>query len=441
MKSTVSGRLSGYFDQLNLSKLAEYSKPMAWALRFLRMVFYIFDEFVKDNCLQTAASLAYTTLLSLVPLSAISLAILSRFKFSQATIENLLMQHLLPTASLQGVIMENIQKFANNTAALSIFGTLFLVITSVALLNTVEGSFNAIWRVTERRNLLSKFTAFWSVITFSPILLAASIVLTSRFYEVRLVGTLLKHGFVRSAIHYILPFMLIFVIVVLAYRVLPNTKVKAFPAVMGAIITTVLFSLARWWFGIYLTQYAHFDKIYGILGTLPAFLLWIYISWVVALFGSEVAYTFQYHRLNPEEKRVSPGDPSYNPYYGVRVVLALGHHFHEGKGPLSIAELADDLGITYELLDEILFKLRKSSIVANIDESREKFLPARDPDQVTLKEIVEAMQGENLVIASLPQDHPKEVIGDMFESARGAVDDVLGRITIKDVSKRLGRSE
>ena len=106
------GRLSSYFGELSPIKLAEYSKPIAWILRCFRMVYYIFDEFVKDNCLQSAASLSFTTLLSLVPLAAISLAILSRFKFSQESIQNLLMQYLLPTASFQQVIIENIQKFA-----------------------------------------------------------------------------------------------------------------------------------------------------------------------------------------------------------------------------------------------------------------------------------------------------------------------------------------
>lgn len=437
-------RLSSYFGELSPIKLAEYSKPIAWILRCFRMVYYIFDEFVKDNCLQTAASLSYTTLLSLVPLAAISLAILSGFKFSQETVQNLLIQYLLPTASFQEVIMENIQKFARNTAALSIIGGLFLAITAVALLNTVEGSFNSIWRVTERRNLLSKFTAFWSIITFSPVLMGASIVLSSKlsskFYHGGLVGNLLKHELISSAIHYILPFLLIFIIVFIAYRVLPNTKVKASPAIIGAIMATALFSYARWGFGIYVTQYAHFNKIYGILGTLPAFLIWIYISWVIVLFGAEVTFTFQYHRLGPEEKRVSPGDPIYNPYYGVRAVLALRDHFHGGKGPLSTVELANSLNITYELMDEILLNLRKGNIAASVDEAREKFLPGRDLDQVTLKEIVEAMQGENLVTASLPKDHQKEVIENIFEKAREATGEVLGHTTIKDISTR-ARSE
>ncbi len=415
----MAGRLSGYFGELSFVKLAGYSRPKAWGLRLLRIVFYIFDEFVKDNCLQTAASLAYTTLLSLVPLVAISLAILSRFKFSQDTIQDFLMENLLPETSFQTVIMENIQKFASQTAALSILGGLFLAITCVALLNTVEGSFNAIWRVTEKRSLLSKFTAFWSVITFSPILLGAAFVLTGRFYKAGVVGDLLRHRLIGSTIHFMVPFFLIFVIVFLAYRVLPYTKVRAVPAVIGAIVATALFSFARWGFGIYVTKYAHFDKIYGILGTLPVFLIWIYISWVIVLVRTEVAYTFQYHALDPQEKRLSAGDPTYNPYYGVRVVLALTQHFHKGKGPISAVELANSLDVTYELLDEILFHLRKSGIVASIDEAREKYLPARDTDPVTLKEIVEAMQGEHLVTASLPEDREKGVIGDVFERARG----------------------
>ena len=434
------GRISSYFGELSSTKLAEYSRPIAWILRGLRIVFYIFDEFVKDNCLQTAASLSFTTLLSLVPLAAISLAILSRFRLSQETVQNLLMQYLLPTASFQQVIIENIQKFARNTAALSILGGLFLAITAVALLNTVEGSFNSIWRVTEKRNLLSKFTAFWSIITFSPILLGASIVLTGRFYRVGLVGSLLKHEFIRSAINYILPLLLILVIIFLAYRVLPNTKVKASPAIIGAIVATALFSYARWWFGIYVIKYANFNQIYGILGTLPAFLMWIYISWVIVLFGAEVTFTFQYHRLDPEEKRASPGDPLYNPYYGVRAVLALRDHFHESRGPLSAFELANSLNITYELMDEILSNLKKNNIVAGVDEAREHFLPARDLDQVTLKEIVETMQGENLVTASLPEDHQKEVIEKIFEKAREATGEVLGHTTIRDISTRV-RSE
>jgi membrane protein len=437
----VAGSLSGYLADLSFAKLAGYSRPIAWGLRFLRIVFYIFDEFAKDRCLQAAASLAYTTLLSLVPLVAISLAVLSRFKFSQETIQNFLMEHFLPEASFQTVVMENIQKFASQTAALSIIGGLFLAVTAVALLNTVEGSFNAIWRVTDKRSLLSKFTAFWSIITFSPILLGASLVLTSRFYTVRYVGELLRQELIQSAIHFILPVFLIFIIIFLAYRVLPHTKVKASPALIGAIIATALFSYARWVFGIYVSEYAHFDKIYGILGTLPAFLIWVYISWVIVLFGAEVAYTVQYHRLDVEEKRRALADTLYNPYYGVRVVLALSHHFHEGKGPLSKVELGDALEVTYELLDEILFKLKERNIVASVDDARERFLPAKNPDMITVKAVVDAMQGEQLVAPSWPEDRQKDVIEDVFESAKGASDDILGRITIKEVSDRLGHTK
>jgi membrane protein len=437
-RPAVLARIARFFGELSLVKLAEYSRPIAWALRCLRILFYIFDEFLRDNCLQRAASLAYTTLLSLVPLMAISLAVLSRFTFSQETVHDFLMEHLLPTASFQQVIMENIQKFARNTAALSIFGGLFLAVTAVALLNTVEGSFNAIWRVTERRNFLSRFTAFWSIITFSPVLLGASMVLTSRFYRVGVVGTLLRHEFIRSTIHYVLPFFFVFLLIFLAYRLLPHTKVRVWPALMGALIATFLFSYARWGFGVYVGKYANFEKIYGILGTLPAFLIWIYVSWVIVLFGAEVTYTFQYHRLRPEDDTLPPDDPMYNPYYGIRVALALSDAFHEGRGPVFAVDLAKSLNVRYELVRSILSRFRDVNIAASVDEAGEKFLAARDPGQVRVKEVVEALQQGNLMTPPLAVDVERNVIEDVFEKARGAMDDVLGRITVKEVWERTG---
>jgi DNA-binding IscR family transcriptional regulator len=92
-------------------------------------------------------------------------------------------------------------------------------------------------------------------------------------------------------------------------------------------------------------------------------------------------------------------------------------------------------------MDEILLSLTEGNIAASVDEAREKFLPGRDLDQVTLKEIVEVMQGENLVTASLPKDHQKEVIGDIFKKAREATGEVLGHTTIKDISTRLSSED
>ena len=112
-----------------------------------------------------------------------------------------------------------------------------------------------------------------------------------------------------------------------------------------------------------------------------------------------------------------------------------------GTKEISAVELANGLDVTYESVDEILSGLRRSNIVATVDEGRDRFLPVRDPERVTLKEIVEAMEGEHLVTASWPQDRQKEVIEEIFESARGALGEVLGHITIKDVSERLGAKD
>jgi len=143
-------------------------KGIRRCLKYFNIPRYIVRECVKDNCPRVAAALTYITILSLVPLVAISLSVLSRFKTSQEVFLRFVFQNLIPTPSLQEVIVLNIKKFAQQTTALSIIGGLFFIITSVSLLNTIEGTFNQIWGVSARRSLINRFTSFWSVSDSKP---------------------------------------------------------------------------------------------------------------------------------------------------------------------------------------------------------------------------------------------------------------------------------
>ncbi len=178
--------------------LSGRSRPVFWSVETFRLFYHLFEEFVRDRCLQTAASLALTTLLALVPILAVSLSIVSRVRFSQESFQHFLFEHLFPSISAQTMIMETIQKLSQNLATFSVLGLLFLTIISVSLLNTVEGAFNAIWRVSESRSLLSKFSSFWSVITVSPILVASSIFLSGKFGETTIGGILLRYPYFQA---------------------------------------------------------------------------------------------------------------------------------------------------------------------------------------------------------------------------------------------------
>ncbi len=398
--------------------------------RSFTIVLDIFREFIKDNCPQVAAALTFTTLLALVPLVAISLSVLSRFKASQEAFLNFAFQYLIPTPALQEVILTNIQTFSQQTTTLSIIGGLFLIFTSVSLLNTIEGTFNHIWGVTERRRFMSKLTAFWSVITLSPILIAVALIYSLELATTSLVGSILEMTVVKGFLNYFLPFFLTFLAIFIIYRVLPHTRVKVIPAIIGSVVATFLFQVARWGFEVYVTSYARFDKIYGMLGTLPMFFIWVYLCWVVILFGAEVTYTVQNIRLRLREAEFTEGE--FSGYHGLRVVMVIGHNFLRGDGPTSLDALAEHLRIPYGYLGMVIGRLMEQGIVHSVDEGEVLYLPARSLDRITAQEVVDAVHGNPFHFPPAPsRGHDEKVIKHFFQEAQKGVKGVLKGITIE----------
>ncbi|MBW2039395.1 MAG: YihY family inner membrane protein [Deltaproteobacteria bacterium] len=400
------------------------------SFRSLAILIYAVREFIKDNCPRVAAALTYITLLSFVPVVAISLSMLSRFKTSQEAFLGFIFQYLIPTPSLQETIITNIKTFAQQTTTLSIFGGLFLIITAVSLLYTIEGTFNQVWGVTVRRPFVSKFTAFWSVITLSPILIAVALLLSLKLSKAPLVGSILKIAVIKGSIHYFLPFFLTFLAIFIIYRILPYTRVKVRPAIIGSLIATFLFQVARWGFEVYITEFAHFDKIYGMLGVLPMFFIWIYICWLVILLGGEVTYSVQNIRLETKSEKFT--EDNYDAYHALRVMMAIGRSFLKGDGATSLDALAERLGIPYSLLVGILNRLREKGVVRSVDEGKVVYLPARSLDRITIQEVVEGVQGDPFRFPPPPyRGQDEKAIHRFFQEAQKGVQDILKGITIE----------
>ncbi len=421
------------FQQIRVLDLSNRSRPVLWLARTFRLFYYLFEELVRDRCLQTAASLAFTTLLALVPILAISLSIVSRVKFSQESFQGFLFEHLFPSISAQTIIMETIQKLSQNLATFSVLGLLFLAVISVSLLNTIEGTFNAIWRVTEKRPVLSKFSSFWSVITFSPILVASSIFLSGKFGETALGGGLLRYPYFQVLAKYGLPNAMIFAALFFMYFMLPYTRVRVLPAAVGSAAATVLFQLARKGFEFYIVKFATFDQLYGILGAVPVFLLWIYLSWVVVLFGAEVVYTLQYYRTSTSEKPKASDAGMYDAYYALRVVMAAGERFLQGAEPISVTVMSEELGVSVETLENLLIKLRGAKILAPIDETQQVYVPMRDLGGVTPAEVIESLGVEPLGVPPLLEDIESHRIRDLFTRAREAGNQALISTSVRDL--------
>ena len=264
--------------------------------RFLR---YVASRFVEDDCTRTAAALSYTTLLSLVPLLAVVFSILAFFPLFAVLIDDIqsyIFSNFVPASSEQ--LQLHFQQFVETAASSGGVGLLFLMLTSLMLMNSINVALNDIWQVQPKRNLFSALLIYGVVLLLASILVAASILLTSYVVSLPLIagGGEAVTG-IKNMLLVMAPIAVTVVALLLFYVVVPNCKVSWRAGFIAAVTAALLFELANKGFAWYVLAFPTYTVIYGALAVIPVFLVWIYVSWLVLLLGAEIARcltTFEY---------------------------------------------------------------------------------------------------------------------------------------------------
>ena len=252
----------------------------AWWMQYL-------NRCIDDQITVNAGYLAYVTLLSIVPLVAVGVAIFSAFpgfESTLVTIENFLFTNLVPTST--DVIKEHISAFAGNANKMTAVGVGFLAAVSLLLIRNVDATLNRIWRIKKKRPMMISFAVYWMVLSLGPVLLGASIGVTS--YIVSLVsfadqGIPGFSGFLLK----LLPYIISMIGFIMLYTLVPNTRVPFRAAIPGALFAAMLFELTKKGFALYISHFPSYEVIYGALATIPILFVWVYLSWVVVLLGAE----------------------------------------------------------------------------------------------------------------------------------------------------------
>lgn len=253
--------------------------------RFARRVWYrVFDDHVQTN----AAALAFTTVLALVPAAAVTFSMLSMFpvfeQWSQE-LEKFVYSNLVPATG--DLVQSRLQEFVGQTGRLTAFGLLFLLVSALLLLFTIEETLNKIWRVETSRSVVQRILSYWAVLTLAPLLMGASLSLTSYLVSTAFDGdgdvALARNWFLNT-----LPFLFEAMAFVLLYTAVPNKPIQFRHALAGGLTAAVLFECTKQGFTWYVSNFHNYEIIYGALSSIPIFLLWIYLSWLVVLAGAEV---------------------------------------------------------------------------------------------------------------------------------------------------------
>jgi membrane protein len=247
----------------------------------------VFWRFYEERGLQTAGSLTYTTLLSLVPLFTVTLAVATAFPVFDQTIGALqlfLMENFLPDARGLDTIVEEITAFTQNAGRLTAIGLGFFFVTAVMLMMTIDVSLNRLFRVHRPRPMLQQVLMYWAVLTLGPVLIGGSLSMTS--FAVGSSFGWLKLSRVADFILGVLPFVFTCVGLTLLYAVVPNRRVELSHALIGGVVAGIAFEVAKQGFAVYLARFPTYTLIYGAFATIPIFLLWLYLSWAIVLAGA-----------------------------------------------------------------------------------------------------------------------------------------------------------
>lgn len=257
-----------------------------------RFVRFVIQHFIQDDCIYVASALAFTSLLAVVPLMSVGFAIFSSFPVFQGLadpVQNFIFDNFVPATGK--VVQAYLQQFSSQVTKLSILGVLFLMITSLLVMFTIEQAMNKIWRVGSSRHGVPAFLLYWAILSLAPVLLGLSLAASSYLFSIPL---LINHQAPSFFLH-LSPFLLSLIGFSFLYIIVPNCPVRIRHAFLGALFAAVLFETAKQAFAYYLIRFNTYELLYGAFAAVPIFFIWIYWVWIVTLLGAEISYALSVH--------------------------------------------------------------------------------------------------------------------------------------------------
>ncbi len=370
----------------------------AWHERGRRLLLFLRvlgREIVEDKLIIRAPGLAYTSLLAIVPLVTVVFALFtafSAFNELKEQIQGFLLHRLLPSGQEQ--IMTYIDKFAQNATNLGVVGFLFLVVTSVLLLDTIAWNFNELWHVKTRRRLMNRVMAYTSVLVFGALLMGVSVLVSSRIERVLFSGTSLERfGFVAHIGSLLFPLVSSFLAFLIMYVVIPATTVRVTSAAVGAGFTAVTWEIAKALFANSIGQSVRYSTVYGSLAAVPIFLIWLYVTWGLVLLGLDIAYLHQNFAAVVARRSFVELSTRQRLAVAVRVFEAVAAAFQRGDPPPEGEALAESLELPDYAVRDAVTVLDRSGIVrraAGEDGAESGLLPARPLDRIRVRDVVRA---------------------------------------------------
>jgi membrane protein len=391
----------GSFGWMNLS-LSKALKSRAVSLWDTLKVFpwrstaaVLRERFREDHLGLTASSLTFTTMIAMVPLFTLALAVLTAFPMfakMQGVLQQWLIESLIPpdiARNVQGYL----NQFSNKATHMGAIGLGLFLASALALIFTIDRTLNNIWRVKRPRPFAQKVLVYWAGLTLGPVLLAASLTITSYLLSASkgVVGVL------PGGVHFVLStlqFGMLASGVAALFRYVPNVNVRWSHCWTGGLFVAFGFEVAKKLLSMYLASVPTYSAVYGTFATVPILLLWIYIAWAIVLLGAVISAYLPSLLQGVARRGGTPG-------WQFQLCIEVIQHLHLARGTLckglNLAQLAATMQVSDLQLEQVIEALDEQDYVGELSDGSGRYILLCEPEQIAIAPLI-----EKLLLANSP---------------------------------------
>ncbi|NIM29431.1 MAG: YihY family inner membrane protein [Gammaproteobacteria bacterium] len=420
------------------ANLAALSPARAAAVKSLRVGHMLIREVGDGQLNVRAASLVYTTLLSLVPVMALSFALFKGFGVHH-DLQPALMGYLEPLGAKGAELGNRLIAMVENVdvRSLGVLGLAFLLYTVARVVQKVEQALNYTWRVRTQRRFFERLSGYLSVVIFGPVFVFAAIFISGSFMSSSMVTHMIDIAGIGSLVTLagkVVPYFLVVAAFTFVYFYIPNTRVNIGSALIGALIAGFLWAVAGWAFAALVVGSTRYAAIYSGFAIVVLFVMWLHVSWLILLMGGSVAF---YHQ-HPEHLGLLTHELKFSARIMERLALLtcflIARNFQYRLEPWTSVALARRLRVPLATVDQMMHALEKEGIVVATGSDAQAYVPARDPATVKIKDILDvaraAAESHHFSYESIASE--PAVDGICFELDQ-AMDGALAERTLRDL--------
>ena len=436
--NTITDRFNTLVWETSLTSMHRWH---AWLVQMLRILIATGRDIADGLPTLRAMGLVYTTLLSLVPLLAVSFSVLKGFGVHNQ-VEPLLLNLLAPLGE-QGVeITGKIIEFVDNVnvRVLGSLSLIFLFYTVISLLTKIEQALNNTWRIKHYRGLIQRISEYISIIMVGPVLIFSGIGLAASIKTSTVANALASmqgYGTLIWILSNITSFLLIVGAITFIYILVPNEKVKLRSAFTGAVAAALMWKVTGWLFSTFVAGSTKYSAIYSGFAVSIIFMIWLYLSWLILLIGATIAYYHQHPERTTSRQQVLRLSARLREKIGLLLMLRVGQSFHSDNRKLTKQQLSKSLDIAAEALSLVIRPLEKHGLLTESCDRHRVYMPGKSMDRIMIRDIWDAVRSAQESAYLNPDNVASDKSVDtLLDDINASIDNVIGDMSLLDLVQR-----